>query len=463
MTHGSITTRSERVLKLSDVDTSFNVGPGQYDLPGSIVRAKQSPFPFNQTSPRSVDIVNDIPGPGQYHPEIPKIEIVISAGMKSKSPRKSWDIIDSPSPVDHNFIEDWGKQVQYRPHEPLDSRSPRFTFQGDKKNTTSPADRDIRFPMNRSTAWARSGRRPLYNPDKNPGPGRYDPDSSRSTPRGQSPAFLNNKSREIFHVPDWVSKEAGLGHQDWKLPSKSIAPFGSNARKANFWKSNKNPGPGAYEHDFPRKSSRKGSVGNIAFGTRAERDAAFIGQNPDIPGPGAYKITRKRNIRNNPNAPFSQKSERFVDLKRPYDAEVGKYDLNAYDKIQMSQKQSSQSPQFKISFDRNPFHAANNNVGPGHYSPVFNKSHRLSCRIDDSHRFKEGTFIGFPIPKTPSPGDYEQDVKPLPGRSDLRIRIRHSKRQALGGPTDVPSPDTYHTDYSLFKPSYNVTYSLAKL
>ena len=456
----SITTRSPRNFNWGSDETGPYVGPGSYNLPGSIIKLKETPYPFNTTAARDSPIKNDNPSPADYYPEIPRLSIPTSAGMRSRSPRYGWMTSDTPSPVEYQHIENWKPRINRNRREPMSSRSPRITFTGDKQLTTSPADRDIRPKYDRGVTIAKTGRNFYFeNPNgfKTPGPGSYNVARGGIDMKNKghrSAAFMTESERDIFKSPDWTSNDCGLDHTNWKLDKKSIAPFGSKARKQNFWASNKNPGPGAYNvaKNLEVRQSRGG------FGSASERRLFDIS---DTPGPGEYKIERKRKWRSDSEHPFLTKAERFQSAKKEYDAEPASYNVDFGDRIQQAKKQARQSASFMCSIDRNPYKVTSKTPGAGAYSPEKVKNrHKLMICIDGSERSKPNTMFGQPIPDNPAPCAYNIQEPPSSARG---VYIRHSKRGQLGGPTDVPSPDTYHVDSTLLKPSFNVTYSIAKL
>ena len=451
----SITTRSPRKFDLGCDGSGPGVGPGSYNLPGSIKVLKETPFPFNTTASRDKSITNDVPGPADYHPEIPRLNIPTAAGMKSSSARSAFPSSDTPAPTEHAPISQWSPRINPNRKQPMSSRSPRISFTGDKQFSTSPADLDTRPKMTKGVTISNSAR---YSPrsDKTPGPGAYNITKGiEMRNKGhKSAVFLNESERDIFKSPDWISNDCGIGHSRWKVPDKSSAPFGSKAKKKNFWGSNKNPGPGSYS--IERSMNVRGSS-KACFGGSSERNLFTVN---DVPGPGEYKVEKRKKIKADKEHPFLSKAERFPTQKREYDAEACSYNIDYGDKLVRYKKISKESPAFMSSIDRNPYKVSSNVPGAGAYSPekVVDK-HKLKTCIDGSERNKPGTMFGVPIPDNPSPCQYV--VKEPTSRKG--VAIRHSKRGNIGGPTDVPAPGSYDTSTSMVRQSYNVTYSIAKL
>lgn len=471
----SITTRSDRFFDLACSDTPSHVGPGSYDLPGSIVAKKETPYPFNSTSARDREVVNDTPGPSDYYPQVPKLNISAASGMKSSSARSAFPISDTPAPTDYSVIEKWKNTKYPSKRQPMSARGVRNSFTGDKQFETSPADRDIRLPFNTGAKISNSAR---YSPAKDnfPGPGSYnvssglfDKSSASPSARHKSAAFLSSSERDVFRTPDWVSGECGLGPSSWKLPNKSNAPFGSRAKKKNFWGSNRNPGPGSYSvnenSDFnassPKNPRRKRSgKGNAAFGSGSERN--IFGTPNDVPGPGAYKTEKKRKIKSDRNKPFNQKSERFTSSKKDYDAEPASYDIDFGDKLRRESQKARQNAAFMCSIDRNPYKVTSESPGVGSYSPerYDTDKHKLKVCIIGSQREDPRKIFGQKIEDTPGPAQYEIHE---PKSSSKGVSIRRGKRAHLGGATDTPAPGYYNTEGNMVKQSFNVTYSIAKL
>lgn len=474
----SITTRSDRFFDFACSDTPSHVGPGSYDLPGSIIRKKETPYPFNSTSARDKTETNDNPGPSDYYPQIPKLNIATASGMKSSSPRSAFPISDTPAPTEYAKIEQWKNSKYPSKRQSMSARGVRNSFTGDQQYTTSPADRDIRLPFNKGAKISNSGR---YSPakDNNPGPGSYNissgifnPNSGPKSARHKSAAFLSSSERDVFRTPDWISGDCGLGPSSWKLPGKSSAPFGSNSKKRNFWAANnRNPGPGSYTVDdspysyslsSPNPRHKRGKKSNAAFGSGAERN--IFGTPNDVPGPGAYKVDKKKKVKQNRkrSVPPSNANDRFPNPKREYEAEPASYSVDFGDNLRRQAKQAKQSASFMCSIDRNPYKVTSDSPGVGSYSPERYNSdrHKLKVCIVGSDRGNDGRIFGQPVQDTPGPASYEVRE---PKGSSRGVSIRRGKRQGLGGATDTPAPGYYNTETSMVKASFNVTYSIAKL
>ncbi|OHS96193.1 hypothetical protein TRFO_10124 [Tritrichomonas foetus] len=464
----SITTRSKRNLDLASKSTAPTVGPGSYETnDNGIVMKDDSPYPFLTTAARFKDNPNGNPGPADYHPEIPQLNIKCMGvkSMRSVTPRKSWDIIDSPDPCLYQQINDWDQHGlvngQRRPRMPFSSRSPRdFGVFGRPDHENSPGDYNLRPGYEKGVQIPKSSR-PIFKPNGNPGPGAYEVSRGRA-PRNKLPShqFLTSGERNIFPVSDSIADRPGLGHDDWALP-KGFAPFGSKARKQNFWADKKKtPGPGAYR---PEKD-RSFSPNSAPFGVRGPRNW----QEPnDNPGPGSYKLDGKRKFKDNPDLPFNQRSARKPFWGGGNPVGPGAYDVDRQDQVKALRKLESPSPSFLTGGDRNPFKGDPTVPGPGKYSPEKGHSqseqHKLRRCIDGSERYKEGTFIGQPINDAPGPATYNPEREPTKRPGDPGGYWPHSKRGSWIRNTCAPSMEKYNVAGDLLKPSLNVTYSVCKL
>lgn len=462
----SITSRSKRNLDLASHSTSPTVGPGSYETnDNGIIQKDDSPYPFLTTAARFKDNPNGNPGPADYDPSIPQINVKCmgSSTMRSVSPRKSFDTIESPDPCQYQHIENWKRnqaKVQKSTRMPFSSRSPR-DFGEKPDHETGPGDFNLRPTYEKGIEIPKSART-IYKPNGNPGPGSYEVSkSNRSKKQLPSHQFLASSDRNIFPVSDSVADHAGLGHEDWKLP-QGFAPFGSKARKQNFWASKKTPGPGQYNVS----SSRDASPSSAPFGVRGPRGWIDGNENP---GPGSYKTESKRKFRNNPDTPFNQRSVRepFWGNNGNKNIGPGSYDVDTQETLKSLKKLESPTPSFLTKGDRNPFKGDPNSPGPGRYSPergeIVSEQHKLRRCIDGSQRYKPGTFIGQPISEAPGPATYSPEREPTKRPGDPGGYWPHSKRGSFVRNTCAPSMESYNVAGDLLKPSLNVTYSVCKL
>ena len=464
----SITTRSKRNLDLASKATAPTVGPGSYETnDNGIVMKDDSPYPFLTTAARFKDVPNLNPSPADYHPEIPTLNIkcVAASTMRSVTPRKGFETIDSPDPCLYQNLPKWSygmhdRNGQRRPRMPFSSRSPRdFGVKPDHDN--SPSDFNIRMSYDRGVVIPKSTR-PAFKPNANPGPGAYEVTAPRSPrPHNKLPShqFLTSGERNIFPVSDSIADRPGLGHEDWRLPT-GFAPFGSKARKQNFWASKKTPGPGAYNTE----KDRRFTPNNAPFGVRGPRNW----QEPnDNPGPGSYKMDGKRKFKDNPDVPFNQRSPRQPFWGGGNPVGPGAYDVDKQQEIKALKKLESPSPSFLTGGDRNPFKGDPTVPGPGKYSPEVGESisglHKLKRCMDGSERYKEGTFIGQPINDAPGPATYNPERKPSKRIGDPGGYWPHSERGSWVRNTCAPSMEKYNVAGDMLKPSLNVTYSVCKL
>lgn len=458
----SITSRAPRNLNLASNATSPFVGPGTYESTTGLIVQNDSPYPFLTTASRFVDNPNQNPGPADYNPAIPTLDIRGGGCMmRSVTGRKYFDIIDAPDSCKYQHLRNWEKDLQKgqrRPREPMSSRSPR-AFEPKPFMDATPADYNLRPNYNKGVKISKSARaKDKFN--DYPGPGAYD--VSQRAPRRKknlpSHEFLSARSRDIFPVSDSIIDNPGLGHDEWKMPKQSKAPFGCKERRKNFWASKKTPGPGQYDVEYKR-TYRKNSA---PFGTRGPRDWAPPNDNP---GPGTYKDHYKRKIKSDPDRPFGQRAPKYPKDIHDNPNGPGQYDIDAGVVLNHLKQISSASPSFKITTDRTPFKGDPTIPGPGKYSPEIGirqgDNHKLKTCMDGSERYKEGTFIGNKINDAPGPGRYDPE-KPEK-RRDKGAYMPHSPRGTWVRNTCAPSPEKYHVDNSLVKPSYNATYSVCKM
>ena len=458
----SITSRAPRNLNLASKSTEPHVGPGTYESSSGLIVMNDSPYPFLTTSERFVDNPNTNPGPADYHPVIPTLDIKGGGcTMRSVTGRQYFDIIDAPDSCKYQHLCNWLEELkggQRRPREPMSSRAPR-TVDPKPFMDATPADYNLRPKYDKGVEISKCPRsKEKYN--DNPGPGAYDPDMTpRRKNKFPSHQFLTARTRDIFPVSDSIIDNPGLGHSDWKLPKKGAAPFGSKERKKNYWLNNqKTPGPGAYNVQKKRKY-RKNSA---PFGNRGPRDWA---PPIDTPGPGSYKDSTRRKYKDDPDRPFGQRAPKYPKFTTDNPNGPGQYNVDAGDEIKRLKEISSNSPSFKISTDRTPFKGDPSIPGPGMYSPDVgirkSENHKLKVCMDGSQRYKEGTFIGQPINDAPGPGRYNPELPPK--RRDKGGYMRHSKRSSWVRNTCAPSPQKYYVESSMVKPSLNITYSVCKL
>ncbi|OHT05861.1 hypothetical protein TRFO_26299 [Tritrichomonas foetus] len=457
----SITSRAPRNLNLASKSTDPHVGPGTYETYSGLIVQNDSPYPFLTTAARFVDNPNQNPGPADYNPVIPTLDLHGGGCMmRSVTGRKYFDIGDAPDSCKYQHLKNWEDDLkgnQRRPRAPMSSRSPR-SFEPKPYMDATPADYNLRPSYEKGVQIPKSAR-PVEKFNDNPGPGAYEtskaPRRKKNIPSHQ---FLSARPREIFPVSDSIIDNPGLGHDEWKRPRKSSAPFGSKAKKQNFWASKKTPGPGQYDVEYKRKH-RKSSA---PFGNRGPRDWAPPNDNP---GPGSYKDNIKRKFKDDPDRPFGQRAPKYPKFTCDNPTGPGQYNVDAGDVITQMKKVSSNTPSFKISTDRTPFKGDPTIPGPGMYSPDIgikqSDNHKLKRCMDGSERYKEGTFIGNPINDAPGPGRYNPE-KPEK-RRDKGGYMPHTKRGSWVRNTCAPSPEKYHVENSLVKPSLNVTYSVCKL
>lgn len=454
----SITSRSPRVIDFTIKATTPEVGPGSYDLPESITMPYESPYPFNTTAARSKDDINQNPGPADYSPSIPKLSIHGGiSSIQSKSPRKSWDISNNPSPADYGKQYDWsGKPEKGSPskREGMSSKSPRKgALINPQFHVTSPADYDTRLPYDRCVTIPKTAR-VAKKPWITPGPGQYETLKERTFSPNQSPAFMSHEERDIFKTPDWVVDYDGIGQKQWKLPDPG-APFGSRQKRKPFWSKNNNPSPCQYSVS----GQRSFSPSPAPFMCGSSRGGLFDGNNN--PGPADYKIEHKRRFKDSNSTPFFQNSERFVNKKPEYDACIGQYDVDMAEKIKTEKLKASPSAPFKAIYNRDPYKVSLKTPGVGSYT-ISNsfRSHRLMHCIDGTERSKPNTIFGSPIPETPGPAQYDETASE---RIVGGVMAKEGRRRpAQPGPENTPGPVAYVTPSSLFKPSFNVTYSTGK-
>ena len=455
----SITSRAPRKVNWASNATDPTVGPGSYETTEGIIAAADSPFPFLTTAARFKDNPNGNPGPADYHPEIPRLDIRGGGCMmRSGSPRKGFDTIDSPAPCTYQRLQSWDKDAAGRRGN-MSSRSPRPFLDIKTTYTATCADFDLRPGYDRGAQIAKSGRGALYRIDNNPGPGAYNvaPPKTRN-PRSKglpSHEFLSSAERHVFCDRPLVDYD-GRSQEQWAKP-KGFAPFGVKAKRKAIWNTNKVPGPGQYDVESPRKFRRS----SAPFGVRGPRDWEKPNDNP---GPGAYKTGGKRKFKDDSARPFGQRAPRFTNFYSDNPNGPGQYDVDTSEQLKRMRAAESESPAFKYSDDRNPFKGDPTVPGPGMYSPeigeAMGQTHKLRRCIDGTERIKPGTFIGHRINDAPGPGAYDYEkIKP-------RISggyVPHTKRTEWCRNTCAPSPEKYHTEGSLMKPSLNVTYSMCKL
>jgi len=450
----SITTRSPRNFSLILEGTPSNIGPGSYEVPALISTPDPSPYPFNSTTLRMKEIEEERPGPADYHPVVPKLNLYTNGvSMRSSSPRTSFILPETPSPAEYSSISEW-KKLKSSQREPMSSRSPRNFRKDDNSIQCGPADHDIRFPMKKGHVIPKSARNNPKN-FSSPGPGYYNSTELKpQTPNNPSPQFLSSESRDIFRIPKWASTSQDVGLEEWSIKSKNMAPFGSNARRKHFWSSSKTPSPCQYN----AQTKKPVAPSVAAFGVGSERE---LYKYSDSPGPADYKVEHKRKFKDDQNRPFLQRSARFQSKPPEYTAEVGKYDITKSIEINREKKLSILSPAFKYNGDREVYKVDNTIPGVGYYYPEKSpRNHKLKICIDGTERAKPNSFAGVVIQQTPSPADYTQNPVHVAFKSDTRVHIRNSKRMEFGLNTCSPSPDSYKVSGSMLKPTYNITYSL---
>ena len=157
----SITSRSPRFSDRTRRSTSSRIGPGSYNISGSITIKEETPYPFLTTSARTVDSSNDRPGPGHYTPIVPSNNIHGGSAIISSTSHLKFDAEDTPAPDSYSRIQNWaGKMRQHQYREPMSSRAPRNLF-SNISTCGTPADFDLRPKMERGAVISKSSRHAL--------------------------------------------------------------------------------------------------------------------------------------------------------------------------------------------------------------------------------------------------------------------------------------------------------------
>lgn len=457
MTHGSITTRSDRFFDFAKSGTSEYIGPGSYDMPDLIKTPYESPYPFNSTAARFRGPPESTPGPSDYNPQLPRLSIHGGgAMMRSGSPRKSFDIHDGPSSADYGSHWDWRKNrpgISPSKRQQMDSKSPRaFNLAAPQYHVSSSADFDTRKPYDRKTTIPKTARY-YRKEDPTPGPSDYNTLSPRSFSPNKSPSFMSNAERDVFKTPDWIVDRDGLSQTQWKTPSKG-APFGSRQRHKSFWTKNNNPSPCQYN---VTKSQEFRTQHAAPFNSGSNRGNLWDGN--ANPGPADYNIGHSRRYRDSNNAPFFQRSERFAVKPPEYEACVAKYNIEEGELLNKARKTSSPSPPFQISSPRDPYNVKDKNPGVGTYNLSREPDHKLRHAIGVAPRSKPNTIFGDPVNDAPGPGKYYDLKSPrIPGG----FIAKDGRKPLPNGPENTPGPVAYVSEFNMFKPSFNVTYSMGK-
>jgi hypothetical protein len=382
--------------------------------------------------------------------------------MRSVTPRRSWDVVDSPAPCVYQRLRDWEGERdggQRRPRAPMSSRAPR-ALEPKPASAATPADYDLRPAFAPGATIARAPRGALARAGATPGPGAYDP-APRAPRRRRLPTheFLAAGDREIFPNARPLADGCGLAHGAWAR-ARGFAPFGSKARHKSIFGPTRTPGPGAYDV----AGERRFRTDPAPFGARGPREQATPA---DTPGPGAYRPESSRRAADDESTPFGQRSPRFEPLRPDNPNAPGQYEADVPEAVARLRTQDLPTPAFKFSSTRNPFPGNASGPGPGKYSPEVgarrSASRRLKCCIDGSTREKPGTFIGQYISDAPGPAAYSPEAPPPRRPGDAGGYVPHSPRSTMVRNTCAPSPERYSVGLNMLKPSLNVTYSVCKL
>jgi hypothetical protein len=459
----SITVRSPRVINFAVNATDPMVGPGSYDILPAIVPQTDSPIPFQATAARFREEVNPNPGPADYNPKTPSLSVHGSGtGMRSITPRQSWQIIESPDPCNYQHIKNWERSKnggQLRPREPMSSRSPRALEPRAFSKATC-ADYNLRPDYEKGTTIGQGSRGPLFKVTDNPGPADYQ--FELRAPRWKrlpTHEFLANGDRELWPNAKSLAESCGLSHDGWGLP-KGFAPFGSKAKHKSIWGIKKTPGPGQYKID----SGKRAKKSSAPFGARGSRE--WISSN-DNPGPGAYRPDSSRRVISDETKPFGGRAPRFEQYGLDNPLGPGQYEAGVGEVVAHLKLKDLPSPQFKHSSERSPFQWGPSTPGPGKYSPEIGArqaaSHKLKTCIDGTTREKPGTFVGQYLNDGPGPATYSPEGGLTRKPGDPGGYWPHSPRSTFVRNTCAPSPERYSVTPDMVKPSYNVTYNVCKL
>lgn len=454
----SITTRSPRKINFASHTTDETVGPGSYETNTDSINLKtDNGIPFLSTTAREHPVADWRPGPGQYNPEIPQLEIHGGGStMRSVTGRKFFDIYDVPAPCEYSQISDWSEEKSKgmrRMRCPMSSRTPRQIFTDKAQGEQSPADYDLHPPIEATASEFGKDTRFKSLANSVPGPGAYFSQSKQNKMLPNS-VFVSASAREVFPKSEQAD-QVGLGHNTWSTP-KGFAPFSTKQKKKSMWILNRNPSPDTYKITRLGEEMR---TKQPSFGSTAHRDIYTITNNPS---PAEYDIKGKiKPVKEKEDSPFLQRSPRFPYHEPDYNVPPGAYELGVGDQINRMKLLDQQSPSFKCSIDRNPYKVKTGVPGPADYTPAKSlvlTDHKLKRCMDSINRSPEGTFIGQKLLTTPSPDSYSPtQVEKKPGQ--MNGYMPHSPRMKFTRDTCAPSPDTYNLRTELVKPSLNVTYS----
>ena len=396
-------------------------GPGYYDPHGLLAAAQEAGVGLlSSGAPRFADPnPSTTPGPGTYDTAAYHAAMEAQGGITISGHvgGNTQTVVPGPGAYDPRFPEKGG-----------------FTIHAyDRARAAAPSGADVPGPgqytlPSTNSAKAASfgiGHRPDIHPPESegPGPGRYDPYSAMKHLHQSSPAYSFSAAAK-YGIPDSRSLYPGPGAY---IPvfegNPSQGPsytFGREERPTLHPVLSDAPGPGIYNTDMPSAAPA------YSFPTANRAPADPISE---VPGPGTYSTALP------PSGPFiTFGGEKGHDVVRPGAADVpgpGAYNITRTGVLAGDEN----APAYSFgSAAKLKEEAPRDQPGPGHYNPML---------------YAEGPFYSIagkypnnlePRPDGPGPGAYEIG-------STLETNAGVSVPQAIRFPAqptdDTPGPGTY--------------------
>lgn len=375
---------TERVFSNVIRNTPEDIGPGTYNVELTIGNKKKQKAPFGAKTNRNIFEKPKFEAPpvGEYNLP-PGSSLCITSVFHSRSPRKYFNPIDTPSPAQYGSIKDWSRKEKkkYR-GKPKPAKIPLTGFVG-QANVTG-------FAPNEEGEW-----QPLkvaVQPENAIGPGSYNPKiQSRSVhtspigtyqdrnffnqsrdkipgPGAYSPNFVNKKMKTtISRLSREGEKQSTpfnvVPQTEWVTGKKESPAFKSASKRGIFTDLPQDtPGPTAYAPRIKTSPEIERGTVDTCFGFRQNRNTFTINDNP---GPGQY-TSQVNWVKGHKSALSRSKSPDFFAASTT--PGPGAYEvLNAGRPTTAMAKSSAPF----ASKTKRELRKIDSNPGPGEYTPQF--------------------------------------------------------------------------------------------
>ena len=307
---------SKRKLNISILTTSNNVGPGSYDTNISTLKKSLPKKKLTEIKPREFlpqpDLVT--PGPGTYSINFNNNNNIKSKSsfFKSRQKRSIYEVIETPSAVDYNKVDEWGKNYNLnknfinkpkkRPHSTIHFEPANYLDEKGRlihKKSSIKTENDIGpgyyFKLNSNISdkiyhFNRSNRtQDLFGVlnNKNPSPDKYNNNIIKDNLK--IPIKIKDNGGPSLNINENVSQEIINLNNNLKFKNESFQ-FKSKVSREIYNENNDLPGPGT--HFNTTTSNNNNNIKSLSsFGSRSNRFPK--NKNLNLPGPSDYLLPEK--------------------------------------------------------------------------------------------------------------------------------------------------------------------------